>query len=232
MSRPVAKSFRHQPSESMASERVPVPQAIPNRLPLISESFPDTELDDVFGAISGHGITYQHLKAAGCQNIKVRPWRPCPHHAGHEVRRILYTRPVHVDAVPRGVARLFHVPRTLQANTVQRLYCHGGEVTLVEQAYTQDVAYLLQNVWYFSRSAGGGVDMRLWVDAIWKCDPPTIHLAARAFAEKSIAERRSRNDAIACRAEFWVIVQTAAREHRESLAADVEHASTGSTGSP
>jgi hypothetical protein len=217
-------SRKEEKEEEVSCGQLSNRTSLPNRLPLISEIFPDTELDDIFGAISWNCITYRHLKAARCQNIKARPWRPCPHHAGHEVRRILYTRPVHVDVVPRGVARLFHVPRTLQANIVQRLYCDGGELTLVEQAYTQDVAHLVQNVWHFRRIAGGGVDMRLWVDAIWKRDQPTTRLAARAFVKKSIAERRSRNDAIACRAEFWVIVQTAARKYRESLAADVERA--------
>jgi hypothetical protein len=185
-------------------------------LPLISESFPDTEMFGILGAIaSSHGITYQRLKAAGCQGITVRPWRSCPHNAGRQVRKILY--------MP------LQAKKRVQAATVQRLYCGEGDVTLVEQAYTPDVAHMVQSVWHFSRSAGGGVDMRLWVDAVWKDDQPKTHLAFGAFVEKGRAESWSRSNAIACRAECWRIIQTAAREYCESSAADAMRAPWQST---
>jgi len=217
MTRPITERVRRDMSCYLASKGVPILQAIPKSPPLISDIFPDTELDDIRSAISALNdcITYQHLKAVGCQDIMGTGWNPCLDNVEHHVRKLVYTLPVPPDAAPPAVARLLGIPKALQMTMVQRLCSDGDGVTLVEQAYTQDIAYLdrcmAQYVRQFSRNIDGGVDMRLWVETIWTHDLPFTH-----FAVKNVVEKMSRNEATACRESFKRIVQTAAKEFQSS----------------
>jgi hypothetical protein len=205
------------PVKRLRREREPVLQAIPKSPPLLSDTFPDTDFDDICGAISvlDNCITLQHLKAVGCQDIQGTGWKPCPDNIGHQIRKMVYTLPVPPDAAPSAVAKLLGVPKALQMTMVQRLCSDGHEMTLVEQAYTQDVVYLdrclAQYVRHFSRNTNGGVDMRLWVETVWTRDLPFTH-----FAVKSLVEKKTRNEAIADREGFKRIVQTAAKECHDS----------------
>jgi len=217
LSRPIAQSVQRILSWHVASKRVPVLKTVPNSPPLISDTFPDIELEDIRDAISAmHDcITYRHLTALGCHDIRGTGWKSCPDNAGHHVQKIVCMVPVPPDAAPPAVARLLGVPKVLQATMVQRLSADADEVTLVEQSYTQDLVYLdrcvTQYVRHFSRNSDGGVDMRLWVDTIWTRDLPFTH-----FAVKSFVEKKSRSEAITCREDFKRIVQTSAKECQDS----------------
>jgi hypothetical protein len=201
----------------VASKRVPVLKAIPESPPLISDTFPDTGLEDIRDAILAmrNCITYRHLMALGCHDIRRTGWKPCPDNDGHDVRKIVCMVPVPPDAAPPAVARLLGVPKALQATMVQRLCADADEVTLVEQSYTQDVVYLdrcmTQYIRHFSRNSDGGIDMRLWVDTIWTRDLPITH-----FAVKRCVEAKTRSEAFTYREDYNRIVQTSAKECQDS----------------
>jgi hypothetical protein len=217
MSRPIAHSLQRHLSWHVASKSVPVLDAIPKSPPLISDTFPDIELEDIRDAISAmHDcITYRHLTVLGCYDIRGTGWKPCPDNVGHLVRKTLCVVPVPPDAAPPAIARLLGVPKALQATMVQRLCADADGVTLVEHSSTQDLVYLdrckTQYVRHFSRNSDGGVEMRLWVETIWTRDLPFTH-----FAVKGFVGNKTRSEATNCREDYRRIVQSSARERRES----------------
>lgn len=222
MSRPIAQSLRRHLSWHVVGKSVPALESLPKSPPLISDTFPDIELEDIRDAFSAvHDcITYRHLAALGCLDIRGTGWQPCPDNAGHAVRQTLCMIPVPPDAAPPALARLLGVPRAVQATMLQRLCADADEVMLVEQSYTQDVVYLdrcmNQYVRHFSRNVDGGVDMRLWVETIWTRDLPFTH-----FAVKSFVEKKTSREAADCREDFNRIVQSSAegcRDSRQQLA--------------
>jgi hypothetical protein len=204
----------------VASKKVPVLKALPNSPPLISDTFPDIELEDIRDAFSAmHDcITYRHLTSLGCYDIRGTGWKPCPDNAGHDIRKIVCMVPIPPDSAPPAVARLLGVPKALQATMVQRLCADADGVILVEQSCTQDIVYLdrciSQYVRHFSRNSDSGVDMRLWVDTIWTRDLPFTH-----FAVKSFVEKKSRTEATNSRDDFNRIVRSSAKECHDSSAA-------------
>merc|ERR1711920_531894 len=78
MSRPIAQTVRRHLSWHVASKKVPVLKALPNSPPLISDTFPDIELEDIRDAFSAmHDcITYRHLTSLGCYDIRGTGWKP------------------------------------------------------------------------------------------------------------------------------------------------------------
>jgi len=212
MSRPIAQSLRRVLSWNVDSRSVPALPAIPNSPPLISDTFPDIDLEAIRDAISAvHDcITYQHLTALGCTDISGTGWKPCPDNAGHAVRKILCMVPVPPDAAPPALARLLGLPKSFQTTMLQRLCADTNGVTLVEQLYTQDIVYVdrckNQYVRHFSRNPDGGVDMRLWVETIWTRSLPFTH-----FAVKTFVERKTLREATNCREDFNRIVQSSAK---------------------
>jgi len=189
---------------------------MPQKPPLVSETFPDLDLESIRIAYSEPKdcITLTYLETVvECRDTLSSGWKTCPDNTGHQVRKLVYMMPVPPD-MPPAMAKMLGVPKILQGTTVQRLCGGADEVTLVQHSYTRDMMYsdrfIVQCITNFRCDSKGGVVMRQWFDPIWTGSLPWTHSAVKHFVEK-----RVKVEALHRSAEFARIVQDVAGRHRD-----------------
>lgn len=188
-------SYRRQSTLFTSSKRVPS-LSVPTSPPISSHHLPNATVDMIRCAITRtrQCPLIQILEEAGCYNLVVTPWEPCPSLVGTEVRKCCYSVAVPTD-IPSIAKRMLNLPDDISCTSVWRLRrLAENQIVLVQHSYSKDILYgdrfKVQSIVTFTEENDiGGVTMQQWVEVLWDKPLPWTHtvlvrlIESRAYSD-------------------------------------------------